>query len=117
MALMGLLSVIQHSGLCCNMDWKTSRLIFIKNVHKHLAYFCIFGSQATISTGIMNYMTYNGNKVKGLEMIGVTNLLFFSILITLESIYRIKRNKEVEFEADEDIENITKAEFHDMVHN
>ena len=117
MASIGLLSIILRSGRCCNMDWKTSSLIFIKNLHKYLAYFCIIGSQVTISTGIMNYMTYNADKMKGRTIFIGTNLVFFTVLITLEVIYRIKRKKEVEFEADEDIENITKSDFHDMVHN
>ena len=65
----------------------------------------------------MNYFTFNGKKKLGYEIITGINLIFYSILITSEVIYRIKRKTEVEFEAEEDIENITKVEFHDMVYN
>ena len=65
----------------------------------------------------MNYYTYNGKKKKGYEIITIINLIFYTILITSEVFYRIRMRKEVEFEADEDLQNITKTEFYDMIHN
>ena len=117
MGTLGLTSAILRTGWCCNMDWKTSKLIFVTKMHKYFAYFLIVGSQATISSGIMNFYTFKGSKDEGIDIITGTNLGFFAILITLEMTYRMRRRQEVEFEADEDLDNITKAEFHEMVHN
>ena len=60
LGIMGLTSVIQRSGYCCNMDWKTQRILFITKLHKYAAYFTIVFSQATVSTGVMTYFTYSG---------------------------------------------------------
>ena len=58
--IMGLTSVILRSGYCCNMDWKTQRILLVTKLHKYAAYFTIVFSQATVSSGVMTYFTYNG---------------------------------------------------------
>ena len=50
-------------------------------------------------------------------MIGAANVLFFSLLIGSEVIYRLWNKAEVNFEVNLHLENITKTEFADRVYN
>ena len=101
LGLMGLSSIILRSGCICNMDWKTPWIIRITKLHKYAAYFTIMFSQVTISTGILNYYTFNGKQKKGYEIITGTNLLFYTIWIVAEVLHRIRLRKEVELETDD----------------
>ena len=103
LGIMGLTSVILRSGYCCNMDWNTQRILLITKLHKYVAYFTIVFSQATVSSGVMTYFTYNNKQSEGYEIISGINFLFYTIWIIAEVLYRLKQRKEVEFEAEDDL--------------
>ena len=58
MAFLGLVSCVMRTH-CCNMDWKSPRLVCFTKLHRYLAFAIIIGSQATVSFGINNYYTYD----------------------------------------------------------
>lgn len=77
-----------------------------------------------MSTGILHYFKYVSKAEIGYILIGATNFLFFAILLTAEIIYRKKMRNEVKIEINGSgeqqqynlLENITKYEFHDLIH-
>ena len=115
MSLLGLLAEITRRS--CNYDWETYKLIRLKNMHKYMAYFIIAGSQVTVSSGILNYFTYVDEPTKGWIILGLSNVAVLIILIAGEVVYRLRLKKDILLETFQDIDNFTRADFNNFVHN
>ena len=115
MSLLGLLAEITRRS--CNYDWETYKLIRLKNMHKYMAYFIIAGSQVTVSSGILNYFTYADKPTKGWIILGLSNLAILIILVAGEVVYRLRLKKDIPLETFQDIDNFTRADFNNFVHN
>lgn len=98
MGFLGILTLILRTNKCINMEWKTAKLILVTKLHKKMAYGIIFLTQITISLGVMNYFTYDDKTSIGWILISCSNVVFFSILICSEVIYRRSAKIEVQYD-------------------
>ena len=101
---------------CCDIRWKTHKLLRIKKLHQYLAYLLILGSQATITLGVKSYVAPYDNKNRDYFFIGTSNVIFLAILILSEIIYRARFRNEVTLGGDMELESISRADFSEMVY-
>ena len=115
MACLGIMTIVTRRY--CNYDWETHKYIKLKNMHKYLAYGIIFGSQLTVSSGVMNYYAFIGKRETAWFIIGITNVVIICIFVTNEVIYRRNLKSDTPLETFNDIDNLTRADFYNLVHN
>lgn len=85
-------------------------------LHKTLAYATILLSQVTVSLGVMNYLTYDGESDTGWILISSSNVLFFAVLISSEVIYRKNAKIEVRYAPErEELEHISRSDFQERI--
>ena len=106
LSILGILALAMKNGkCCCNMDWKTPRLLALTQAHRWFARSLIVASQLTISLGVMNYFSYEGKDDLGWVLIACSNSFFFALIISCEVIHqcRIRKESLVTFEVEDDL--------------